>query len=84
MRNRKAIFLSLLFASLFMGCVQGYAAGIDQESDLDTNESVLESDGVLDLGQVLALTLMNNPELKVFSLETRAAQARELQAGLWL
>ena len=83
MRNRKAIFLSLLFASLFMGCVQGYAAGIDQESDLDTNESVLESDGVLDLGQVLALTLMNNPELKVFSLETRAAQARELQAGLW-
>jgi cobalt-zinc-cadmium efflux system outer membrane protein len=26
---------------------------------------------------------MNNPELKAFSLETRAAQARELQAGLW-
>jgi len=101
MRNRKSIFLSLLFASLFIGCVQGYAAGIDQESDLDINESHIESvlepdgkhkeemvsvtepDGVLTLGQVLALTLMNNPELKVFSLETRAAQARELQAGLW-
>jgi len=26
---------------------------------------------------------MHNPELKVFSLETRAAGARELQAGLW-
>ena len=45
--------------------------------------SVNEPNGVMTLGQVLALTLTNNPELKVFSLETRAAQARELQAGLW-
>ncbi len=45
--------------------------------------SVTEPTGALTLGQVLALTLMNNPQLKVFSLETRAAQARELQAGLW-
>jgi cobalt-zinc-cadmium efflux system outer membrane protein len=42
-----------------------------------------EPDGVLTLKQVLALTVMNNPELKAFSLETRAAQARQLQAGLW-
>jgi cobalt-zinc-cadmium efflux system outer membrane protein len=42
-----------------------------------------EPNGVLTLRQALALTLMNNPELKVFSLETRAAGARELQAGLW-
>ena len=39
--------------------------------------------GELTLRQALALTLMKNPELKAFSLETRAAQARELQAGLW-
>lgn len=45
--------------------------------------SATETNGVLTLGQVLALTLMNNPELKVFSLETRASEARELQAGLW-
>jgi cobalt-zinc-cadmium efflux system outer membrane protein len=45
--------------------------------------NMTEPNGVLTLRQVLALTLMNNPELKAFSWETRAAQARELQAGLW-
>lgn len=44
---------------------------------------VTEPNGILVLGDVLALTLIHNPELKVFSLETRAAQARQLQAGLW-
>ena len=44
---------------------------------------VAEPNGVLTLRHALALTLMNNPELKAFSLETRAAQARQLQAGLW-
>lgn len=45
--------------------------------------NVTEPDGILTLRQVLALTLVNNPELKVFSLEIRAAEARELQAGIW-
>jgi len=44
---------------------------------------IAEPDGTLTLRGALALTLMNNPELKVFSLEIRAAQARQLQAGLW-
>lgn len=44
---------------------------------------IAEPNGVLTLREVLALTLMNNPELKAYSLETRAAEARELQAGLW-
>lgn len=44
---------------------------------------ITEPNGSLTLRQALALTAMNNPELKVFSLETRAAQARQLQAGLW-
>jgi cobalt-zinc-cadmium efflux system outer membrane protein len=44
--------------------------------------NVAEPNGVLTLRHALALTLMNNPELKAFSLETRAAQARQLQAGL--
>ncbi len=44
---------------------------------------IAEPTGVITLRKALALALMHNPELKVFSLETRAAQARELQAGLW-
>lgn len=44
---------------------------------------VVEPNEILTLRQALALTLMKNPELKAFSFETRAAEARELQAGLW-
>lgn len=44
---------------------------------------VSEPNGVLTLRQALALILMANPELKAFSWERRAAEARELQAGLW-
>lgn len=43
---------------------------------------VEEPTGVLTLRQVLALSLMHNPELAVFSWEVRAGEARELQAGL--
>ena len=45
--------------------------------------SVSEPNGVLTIRQALALTLMENPELKAFSFEIRAAEARALQAGLW-
>jgi cobalt-zinc-cadmium efflux system outer membrane protein len=44
---------------------------------------IVEPDGELTLRRTLALTLMKNPELQAFSLEIRAAQARQLQAGLW-
>jgi len=44
---------------------------------------VSEPNGVLTLSQALALALMNNPELKSFSLQVRVSQAGELQAGLW-
>lgn len=37
----------------------------------------------LTLKKVISLTLLNNPELKAFSFEQRAAEARTLQAGLW-
>jgi len=55
---------------------------LSSEQQIET-ATVTEPDGSLTLRRALALTLMNNPELRVFSLETRAAQARELQAGLW-
>lgn len=58
------------------------SAGEAFEQRIDPVE-ITEPNGVLTLRQALALTAMNNPELKAFSLETRAAQARQLQAGLW-
>jgi cobalt-zinc-cadmium efflux system outer membrane protein len=69
------------------GPVDGNEAGLASiseplcEQKIET-AGITEPDAVLTLRQALALALMNNPELKVFSLETRAAQARELQAGL--
>jgi cobalt-zinc-cadmium efflux system outer membrane protein len=38
--------------------------------------------GVVTLQQALAAALMNNPELRAFSLEVRAEEAASLQAGL--
>ncbi|MGB2863434.1 MAG: TolC family protein [Sedimentisphaerales bacterium] len=38
--------------------------------------------GVITLRDAVALALINNPKLKVFSLDIRAAEARKLQAGL--
>jgi cobalt-zinc-cadmium efflux system outer membrane protein len=52
------------------------------EQKIETAE-IAEPDETLTMRGALALTLMNNPELKVFSLKTRAAQARQLQASLW-
>jgi cobalt-zinc-cadmium efflux system outer membrane protein len=95
MLTRNCAFVWLLFAALFMGCAGPYDARTYPESDRIINTSnatsvkpidivnTSEPNGVLTLRQVLALTLMNNPELKAFSWETRAAEARELQAGLW-
>ncbi|MBL7214298.1 MAG: TolC family protein [Phycisphaerae bacterium] len=97
MRIRKSVFV--LLALLFIGCAQQHTTRISKETNHDTgqypaasvsrvskqpvDEIVVDSNGTLPLRQVLALTLIHNPELKVFSLETRATQARELQAGLW-
>lgn len=60
-------------------------ASVPQASEhhIDKMVNLSDPNGTLSLRQVLALTLMHNPELKVVSLETRAAGARELQAGLW-
>jgi cobalt-zinc-cadmium efflux system outer membrane protein len=90
------MFALLLVATLIMGCEEQYVTEHYQSSLQNTNEinltsseqeietaNITEPNGVLTLRRALVLTLMNNPELKVFSLETRAAQAQELQAGLW-
>ncbi len=59
-----------------------YASESSSEQRIETAE-ITEPNGILTLRRALALTLMHNPELKAFSLEIRAAEARELQAGLW-
>lgn len=43
---------------------------------------IAEPNGVITLRQALALALMRNPELKAFSWEVRASEARTLQASL--
>ncbi|MBW2043154.1 MAG: TolC family protein [Deltaproteobacteria bacterium] len=43
---------------------------------------IAEPNGVITLRQALALALMRNPELRAFSWETRASEARKLQASL--
>lgn len=42
-----------------------------------------EPNDTLTLKDVAALALLHNPELKSYSWEIRAAEARQLQAGLW-
>jgi len=44
---------------------------------------IAEPTGPITLRQVLALTLMHNPELRAFSWDVRASEARRLQASLW-
>jgi cobalt-zinc-cadmium efflux system outer membrane protein len=44
---------------------------------------IAEPTGVITLREALALALMHNPELKAFSWDIRAAEARQLQARLW-
>ena len=46
-------------------------------------QEISEPNGVITLRQSLALALMHNPELKAFSWDVRASQARQLQASLW-
>ena len=44
---------------------------------------IAEPTGVITLRQALAVALMHNPELKAFSWDVRASEARQLQASLW-
>jgi cobalt-zinc-cadmium efflux system outer membrane protein len=44
--------------------------------------SAEEPRGALSLREVLSLTLLRNPELRAFTFELRAAEARTLQAGV--
>ncbi|TFG48157.1 MAG: TolC family protein [Candidatus Brocadiia bacterium] len=79
---RIIVYLLLSF-TVTAGVWEQYAVSSEMlPPAVSAGEVIDEPNDVLTLRQVLALTLMNNPELKVFSLEIRAADARALQAGL--
>lgn len=82
MMTRKSILVSLLCALFVSGPAQQLTAAEPVSTSAETTY-IIESNGVLTLEDVLALTVMHNPELKVFSLETQAASSRQLQSGLW-
>lgn len=56
----------------------------DPKPDVSTLDAgvVAEPNGILTLKEALQLMLLYNPELQAYSYGTRAAQARQLQAGL--
>lgn len=80
---RIKLFLILVTVSVF----QAQARAIASESNCKQSKSRLlanraEPNGVLSLGDVLALVLVRNPELSAFSYEVRAQEAQVLQNSL--
>lgn len=79
--------LSVLSVSIFEPVASAEAP--PSEASLSDRESAApgtmqeETTGLLDLDQALSLALSRNPELKAFSLEVRAMEARAWQAGLF-
>lgn len=68
------------------GAVRRVSTGKPQGRQLPGRAAVqslpADPNGVLTLPESLSLALMHNPELRAFSWEVRASQARTLQAGL--
>ena len=58
------------------------APPLDAQAPQVIAPDMVEPEDELDLRQALALALLHNPELAVFSWEVRAAEARWIQAGL--
>ncbi|MCP4614481.1 MAG: TolC family protein [Planctomycetes bacterium] len=59
-----------------------FQAPAKPEENSDVPE-ISEPTGPITLRQALALALLHNPELKVFSWDVRVSEAKRLQAGLW-
>ena len=54
----------------------------ERRAVVPSSEQIAEPTGVVTLRDAAAFALVNNPELRAFYLEIRAAEARKLQAGL--
>jgi cobalt-zinc-cadmium efflux system outer membrane protein len=62
--------------------VQTYRPPVKLSKSVSPTSEITEPSGVITLREALALSLMHNPELKSFSWQVRASEARTLQAGL--
>ncbi|UCE47470.1 MAG: TolC family protein [Phycisphaerales bacterium] len=93
----KLLLLVLLSLQALSGCVERGGTpsmpemrvlprvGLDQPSpraETSAATEFVEPTGVITLDQALALALEHSPELKAFSLDVSAAEARRVQAGL--
>lgn len=65
------------------GCANREVIDIATPPQTVTDIETREPNGLLTLRDALSLTLLHNPELKAWSYEIRAAEARIVQAGLW-
>jgi len=63
--------------------IRAFQASEDPTAQDSAAADLREPTGALTLREALALTLMRNPELAVFSWNVRAQEARVLQAGLF-
>lgn len=62
---------------------EAFVAPAEPSMDPNNQSFFEEPKGNLTLREVVAVTLLHNPELRSYSWEIRAAEARRLQAGLW-
>jgi len=67
---------ALVFLAALLGTIDGFAGTVADLSDPPSYQETIT------LEEVVARVLLHNPELKVFSLEQRAKEARALQSGL--
>ncbi|MHC5076127.1 MAG: TolC family protein [Planctomycetota bacterium] len=62
--------------------IQTYRPPVKPYKSVPVREEITEPNDVITLREALALSLMHNPELKSFSWQVRASEARTLQASL--
>lgn len=63
--------------------INAYRPPIEPPTTAQDAPEVEEPNGVITMRQALASALMHNPELRAYSWEVRASEARTLQARLW-
>ena len=91
------VLVGVVAATLTGGCtthrtpggaptISGHQTGLSGDAVSESGEAMLpkvaEPSGAITLRDTIAHALMNSPALKVFSLQTRIADARKLQASL--
>lgn len=94
MQSKNSICVIILSAIVFCGCsnqnhraapLAGDRSPPEMQAEYLPDAQAAQPDeltGTITLRDAIAHALLNNPKLKAFSLDIRAAEARKLQAGL--